>query len=179
MPKETTCKGKWFFDHDTYPALGCLIADWPHLINFRLNVLRPSSALPAHEEHIPFRTQAGTVGARLRFHLPIQTNDEAELHLDGLVYQLKTGIIYLVNQGCVHAAQNRGSQTRAHLVWDSLLTEELFTFLFQSHHIPPCLSVIIDREEKLLRTEATRPYRRLPPPLSAAEAAALSFCHPQ
>ena len=76
----------------------------------------------------------------MRFHLPIQTNDEAELHLDGLVYQLKTGVIYLVNQGCVHAAQNHGPRTRVHLVWDSLLTEELYAFLFQNRFVSPGLS---------------------------------------
>ena len=176
---DLSCRNKWFFDGDTFPVLAQWIADWPHLINFRLNVLHPGAALSAHEEHVPFRTKAGGVGARLRFHLPIRTNGQAELTLDAQVYQLRPGAVHLVNQGCIHAASNAGSEPRIHFVWDSLLTAELFAFLFEGTMRPIYLRRIGNIEAVSVRTEPMGPSRRLPSPLTAHEAKSITFCPPQ
>jgi hypothetical protein len=121
---DLSCFGKRFRDGARYPALGALIDELPHLINARINVLAPGASLPPHEEHSVVRSRAGTVGLRARFHLPLVTNDRATLLLDGDVYHLESGVVHLINHGCVHAAENQGASDRVHLVWDMLLTLE-------------------------------------------------------
>lgn len=176
---DTSCQGKWFFDGDRFPVIGRLISDWPSLVNFRLNILHSGAALQAHEEHLPFRTRSGTVGGRLRFHLPVQTNDRAELILDGLVYRLEPGVVYLVNQGCVHAAVNGSGPARMHLVWDSLLTGELFRFLFEDCRPASYLQIALERAQSPVRSEPVGPHRRLRPRVPVDEAATLAFCELQ
>jgi len=176
---DLSARGKWFFDSVAYPVLGRWIDDWPDLINCRINVLGPGAALGAHEEHVPFRTRAGTVGARLRFHLPLETSPQAELNLDGLVYHLAAAQVTLVNQGCVHAARNLGDRARVHLVADALLTQDLFRFLFEPGRAPPDFSPLSQRELIWLRREPLPPHRRLPAHLGAGEVARLGFCEPQ
>ncbi|MCA9712556.1 MAG: aspartyl/asparaginyl beta-hydroxylase domain-containing protein, partial [Myxococcales bacterium] len=178
---EPTCRGKWFFDAASLPTLGRLIGDFPHLINFRVNVLGPGALLPPHEEHVPFRTQAGGVGARVRFHLPVKTEPEAELDLDGDVVHLEAGTIHLVNHGCVHAAWNRGTRDRIHLVWDALLTREVFALISGRAALPPDWEPVppARRVVEAVRHEALGPHRRLTAQVSAAQAAALDLCDEQ
>lgn len=178
---DLSCRGKWFFYAAAYPALDQLIADLPHLVNFRIHSLEPGAALSAHQEHIPFRTHEGTIGGRIRFHLPIDTNARAELSLDGKVFHLEPGVIHLVNQGCVHTACNYGALPRVHLVWDALLTEDTYHFLFQPGTAPDYLVPFSARHRlpSSRRTEAIPPHRRLPPRVSAAAADQLDLCQPQ
>jgi hypothetical protein len=176
---DLSCLGKWFFDTASYPMLGGLIADWPHLVNFRVNMLGPAAGLPPHEEYVPFRTRSGTVGARLRFHLPVETNPDAWLNLDGQVFHFDSGTIYLVNQGCIHAARNDGRAARVHLVWDCLLTEDLFRFLFEPGAAPSYFVRVARRQPAPVREEALRGHRCLPRRLSTAEAAEVAVCDPQ
>ncbi|MGH1543519.1 MAG: aspartyl/asparaginyl beta-hydroxylase domain-containing protein [Arenicella sp.] len=176
---DLSCKGKWFFDEMQYPTIGKLINCWPHLINFRINVLQAGSILAAHEEHIPFRTQSDSIGARLRFHLPVFTNKDAELNLDNHIYHLPTGAINLVNQGCVHSAKNNGGNSRIHLVWDALLTEKLYHFLFHHQHQTRFLQPDKPVPAQPQREEEIGPYRRLPPQVQASELSELSICLPQ
>ncbi len=176
---DLSCKGKWFFDEANYPAIGQLISCWPHLINFRINVLPSQAVLTAHEEHIPFRTINGSIGARLRFHLPIDTNQGAELNLDSYVYHWSPGTIYLFNQGCAHTAKNNGDSPRIHLVWDALLTEKLFHFLFHNHHQIDFLQYNKPIAVRAKRLEDIGSYRRLPPQVKESELSELSLCLPQ
>jgi hypothetical protein len=175
---DLSCEGKWFYDAAIAPALDEFISVIPHLINFRAHVIGPGAALPAHEEHVMFRARDGKAAARLRFHLPIETNPCCELVLDGAVYALEPGYVYLVNQGCVHAARNRGKLQRTHLVWDALLTGRLFEFLFLQPS-PKFMTRLPECELSPSATEPVGPYRRLQPNLSQDEANSLGLCKPQ
>ncbi|MCO6442253.1 MAG: aspartyl/asparaginyl beta-hydroxylase domain-containing protein [Nitrococcus mobilis] len=176
---DLSCRNKWFFDCHKYPILSQLIGDWPHLVNFRINVLHPGASLDAHEEHVPFRTSTGTIGARLRFHLPLLTNDNAELILDGQVYRLPAGEVHLINQGCVHSADNRGESPRVHLVWDALLTKRLFRLISSTCPAPDYLIALGAVAPRAVATRSIGPYRRLAPAVSRAEAATMNLCLPQ
>ena len=105
---DLSCVGKRFDAAARFPSLARLVAGFPHAVNFRISAMAPGARLPPHEEHLLFRTRAGTVGMRLRCHLPILTETAAVLTLDGEVYHLEPGAIDLVNHGCVHAAANDG-----------------------------------------------------------------------
>lgn len=173
-------RGKWFFESARYPVVGALIADLPDLINFRINTLGAGAALSAHEEHVPFRTDAGTIGARVRFHLPLQTNPGAELTLDGNVCHLEAGVVHLVNHGCVHDARNLGTACRVHLVWDALLTSRVASFIIGGGvEPPPYLVRLTATPPPTIRVLSSGPPRRLLPDVTAYETAALSICDPQ
>jgi hypothetical protein len=177
---DRSCEGKRFARAADYPALGELVASWPHLVNVRINALGPRAGLSPHEEQVLFRTGAGTIGARVRCHLPIATGAGAELMLDGGVYHLEAGTVYFVNHGCVHAAANRGDASRIHLVWDVLLTRAVFDFMFGGADVPGMERVDgAAAEPPPIRTEPVGAYERLAPDVTRDEAARLALCEPQ
>jgi len=177
---DRSCAGKRFARAADYPALGDFVAGWPHLVNVRVNALGPHSGLSPHEEQVLFRTRAGTIGARVRLHLPIATGAGAELMLDGGVYHLAAGTVYFVNHGCVHAAANCGEAARIHLVWDMLLTRAVFDCMFGDADLPGLARVAgADAEPRPIRTEAVGAYERLAPDVTRAEAEWLALCEPQ
>jgi hypothetical protein len=178
---DLSCLGKRFHAAARFPSLARLVAGFPHAVNFRINTMAPGARLSPHEEHLLFRTRAGTVGMRLRCHLPVVTETAAELTLDGEVYHLEPGAIHLVNHGCVHAASNGGAAERIHLVWDTLLTRAAFDILagaatpgFPASRIAPG-----DRLPRPLRSEPIGSFVALPPRVPPAEAARIDWCEVQ
>jgi hypothetical protein len=133
-----TVFGKSFHHADKYPTLGEFIKFFPHAINMRLNGMSPSGGLSPHEEHIGWR-EGRKYFFRSRFHLPIDTNPDAVVLLDGDYFHLDVGSIYFFNNGCVHSAANRGNTQRYHLVWDMLLTEETIDLMFGDSSCGPLL----------------------------------------
>ena len=174
-----SCRRKWFFDAARWPTLGRLIADWPHLVNMRVNVLGQGARLAAHQEYVPFRTIEGNVGARLRFHLPLETNDGAELNLDGDVHRLQPAVIYLVNHGCIHTAANHGPRERVHLVWDALLTDAVAALLLGSVAPPPYAVACGFDQPEAARHQPIGAFRRMAPLVTPLDASALTVCPPQ
>jgi hypothetical protein len=178
---DQSCLGKWFRGGSEYPALARLIHLFPHAVNFRLNLMGPGASLAPHEEHSVFRTRAGSVALRARFHLPIVTNPLAELTLDGWVYHLLAGAVYFVNHGCAHSARNRGDQGRIHLVWDMLLTREAFEFMFgKAAGAWPLDQVAEDEQSPTpLRKERAGAFLRLPPLVDRDEIDRIDWCEVQ
>lgn len=99
------------------------------LINLRLNGLGVSSGLSLHEESPITATRNGPE-YRVRFHLPIFTNPNARMLLDGEQFHFEAGNVYFFHHGCVHAAINDSDQKRYHFVLDCELTPRLFESLF-------------------------------------------------
>ena len=123
-------KAKRFHHGERFPSTERFIAGLPDLLNFRVNVMGPAAGLSPHEEHSVVRDFSGAISVKGRFHLPISTNREAEITLDGEVFQLEAGSVFFVNHGCVHSAVNRGTDVRIHLVWDAMLTRKSCEFMF-------------------------------------------------
>jgi hypothetical protein len=92
-----------------------------HVLTFRLNGMMPHSGLSPHEESIVDGEKI-----RLRFHLPVFTNEKASVALDQRRFWLQEGYVYYFNNGCVHAADNDGEVERYHLVWDQWLSDWAF-----------------------------------------------------
>jgi hypothetical protein len=179
---DLSCLGKAFHGAAAYPALAQFVAMFTHTVNFRINILAPGARLSPHEEHAVIRTRSGSIGARVRFHLPIVTNPKAELMLDGWIYRMEPGTIYFFNHGCVHSACNGGADRRIHLVWDMLLTAEAFDCMFRGGANPlPPLERIEEREQipLPLRTERTGAHMQIQPPVTRDEADGLSWCEVQ
>lgn len=171
--------GKRFRDAAAYPAIGALIEMLPDLVNMRLNVLGPAGSLAPHEEHSVVRSATGAVGIRARFHLPLVTTAAATLTLDGAVYQLVAGVIYLVNHGCVHAAENAGAVDRVHLVWDMLLTERAATqMLGDGPPLPGFVRLAPGGPDPVARRPATG-WERIAASVSEPDAASVGFLEVQ
>lgn len=173
--------GKQFHFGAGYPMLARFIETFPDITNFRLNTIGPTARLAPHEENSIIRTKTGSIGACVRYHLPIVTNPGAELTLDGQVFHLEAGIIYLVNHGCVHAVQNGGSERRLHLVWDQLLTCPAYEAVFGDKP-DPFWGTRIRAEEQIpsvLRVVRMGAYVRLPSCVDQMAAEQVDLCDPQ
>jgi aspartyl/asparaginyl beta-hydroxylase len=125
-------RGKRFHWPAEYPALAAFIAAFPEAANMRLNGLGTRGGLSPHEEHVVRRQAGRACFLSVRFHLPVRTTAEAEVLLDGELFRLEEGSVFLFNNGCVHSAVNRGPEFRYHLVWDMPLTAGVFTLMFQA-----------------------------------------------
>jgi Aspartyl/Asparaginyl beta-hydroxylase len=179
---DLSCFGKRFHNAQRYPALARFVEAMPQALNFRINLLGPNSGLSPHEEHTVILSRKGTVSIRARFHLPVLTNQDAKLILDGEVYGLEEATVYFVNNGCVHSAYNRGETERIHLVWDMLLTREAYELMFgRGGESALPWARVPEAEQQLTpeRIEAVSSYRSLPPPVSLRKAGKIEFCEIQ
>lgn len=127
-------KNKKFHHHDKFPNLGKFIDSFPDKINFRLNLLKPGSGLGQHEEQI-VETYQKKPFIRIRFHLPIQTNEFSNVFLDGEWFHYSEGNVYFFNNGCIHCAENNGDEDRLHLVWDCVFTKRIEKILSRGSNI--------------------------------------------
>jgi len=176
-----SCRGKHFHHRDMYPMLARFLSAFPHSINFRLNVLGPKASLSAHKEHVCFRARNGSVGLRLRFHMPVVTNEAAEISLEDHVYRFPEGRVIFFNQGCVHGARNGGETDRLHLVWDMLLTRSTGELMFGDG--PPPFPGIryapAEQRMSAMRFELPGQLVRLEPLVTPAEARKAELVEPQ
>jgi hypothetical protein len=129
-------RGKRFHWPELYPALAAFIAAFPEAANMRLNGLGTRGGLSPHEEHVVRRQRGGPAWLSVRFHLPVRTTPQAEVLLDGELFRLEEGSVFLFNNGCVHSAVNAGADFRYHLVWDMPLTAQVFERMFGSSRPP-------------------------------------------
>jgi hypothetical protein len=131
--------GKAFHHASEFPRVAEFIGAFPHALNMRLNGMGKKSGLSPHEENVvhwcgPKRPHQFFV--RARFHLPIQTNPQAMVLLDGETFHFEERTIYFFNNGAVHSANNQGDTYRYHLVWDMLLSRETFALMFAQQELP-------------------------------------------
>jgi len=142
--KPKNIKNKKFHHSDKFPYLANFLNSWPDKLNVRLNLLSPRSGLNQHEEQIQ-QTWGASNTLRIRFHLPIITNEKCLVFLDGEWFHFEEGKIYFFNNGCVHAAQNNSEIKRLHLVWDCLLTKEILKKLENGINISSKYSEEVDK----------------------------------
>jgi hypothetical protein len=134
---DLSCVCKTFHLAARYPQLAAFADALPHLVNLRINELGPGAGLAPHEEHSLFPDFRGGAAVRARFHLPLCTSRDARMLLDGDLVRFAPRTIYYFNQGCVHGADNPPARARIHLVWDQLLTAEVFATMFGEEDTPP------------------------------------------
>ena len=92
-----------------------------HVLTFRVSGMMPHSGLSLHEEWI-----VGDERTRLRFHVPVFTNEQASVVLDEKRFWLREGYLYYFNFGCAHSAENEGQSARYHLLFDMWLSDWVF-----------------------------------------------------
>ncbi|MEA5577331.1 aspartyl/asparaginyl beta-hydroxylase domain-containing protein [Anabaena sp. UHCC 0451] len=164
---DLTVAGKLFHHREKYPTIARFIDVFPHAYNMRIMGLGQKGGLSPHEEHIVIAHQKRGLKSyyslRARFHLPIITNDQAELLIENQIYHFTTGSIFFFNNGCIHSAYNRGTEPRYHLIWDMLLTQETFELMFSDeyHPLPDFLTKLIGQDRILVtrRQENIKEYQ--------------------
>jgi hypothetical protein len=178
---DLSCFGKRFHGSSAYPALARLADNLPHIVNLRINLMGPGASLAPHEEHTVIRTRAGSIALRTRFHLPIRTNPQAEMMLDGEIFQLEAGTVYFINHGCVHWARNAGDDDRIHLLWDMLLTREAFEFMLSAPEPTPFFKRIPEAQwmPVAVRSERVGAYERITPLVTQEESRRISWSEVQ
>ncbi len=126
-------KNKKFSHGDRYPNLAKFISLFPDATNFRINILHEKSRFTQHQEDICVSNQVSNKPAlKLRFHLPILTNKDAVMLMQGEAYHFHPGTIYFFHNGCIHDGVNISeSEPRVHLLWDMLLTKDTFARMFE------------------------------------------------
>ena len=103
----------------------------PGATSFRLNLIGKRSSLSPHRERVVITTpEVGQYEVRVRFHLPLITNEDCHVQLNGKLYQLEKGTLYYFNNGSVHRAINSSSISRIHLVWDAVLDRSTYDQYF-------------------------------------------------
>lgn len=169
---DLSCRDKRFHFAARYPQLAVFVDSLPHLINFRVNVLGPGAGLSPHEEHSLFLSRSGSTAVRARFHLPIQTSRGARMMLEGDQYRFAPRTVYYFNQGCVHGADNPSGAPRIHLVWDQLLSQDVFDLAFGSRPVPIGWRRLQgnDRAVPMTAGGSVPSYSRLPPLTTSKEA---------
>ena len=97
--------------------------------------------------------------------------------LDGDVHRFAPRTIYYFNQGCVHAAINPGGAPRIHLVWDLLLTRQVFELMFGDTPAPSGLQRLASnaRAVRSLAQEPMHRFARMPPRVTPLEAERLAL----
>lgn len=130
------------------PYLSALLADIPAPLNsVRLMALGPGAVAEPHCDP-KYRLEIGFV----RLHIPIVTNPEAVLVLDGVEHRWQPGTLWYGNFSRTHHVRNMGSSTRVHVVVDALLTESLAAWF------PP------DWQDELINGDTLLNHQTVPSP---------------
>ena len=83
--------------------------------DIQVSIHTPGTSLPPHQDS----------PEKFRFHIPIETNDQATFTIDGKEVHIPAdGWIYLVNTTYLHSTENSGSSTRTH-IYGGVMTEDI------------------------------------------------------
>lgn len=106
---------------DRMPYLRDVLNDIPAPLNaVRLMALGPGAISTEHCDP-KYQLQRGLV----RLHIPVVTNPDAVLILDGVAHHWQAGEFWFGDFSRPHRVENHGGRSRIHVVIDALLTREL------------------------------------------------------
>jgi hypothetical protein len=98
------------------PRLRCLLAR-----------LGPGVVVSPHIDRAPYFAKT------LRIHVPVESHEQAWMSCGGLVYLMRPGEAWVLNNSTLHAVWNaHATQSRTHLICDFLPTPELLDLMVQS-----------------------------------------------
>lgn len=90
--------------------------------DIQVSIHTPGTSLPPHQDS----------PEKLRFHIPIKTNEAATFTIDGNEVHIPAdGWVYLVNTTYLHSTNNLGDQSRVH-IYGGVLTEDVLRLDLQN-----------------------------------------------
>ncbi|MGW4652424.1 aspartyl/asparaginyl beta-hydroxylase domain-containing protein [Kitasatospora sp. NPDC004289] len=115
----------------------------------RLMALGPGAASAEHYDN-----KYGVAWGTARVHVPILTHSEARMYIAGELQQWQPGTFWFGDFSRTHKVENSGTETRVHLVIDTLPSKELFALFPDAvrEAVDPA-DIVFDRGRKPL-TEA-------------------------
>jgi hypothetical protein len=106
---------------DGAPYMAQIMSAMPtELRSVRLMSLSPGSQVPEHRD-----TPTGFPYGFLRLHIPIRTNPDAALIIDGVEHHWQPGTLWYGDFNRPHSVVNLGDRHRVHLVLDCVVTPSL------------------------------------------------------
>jgi len=87
---------------------------------FRVHSLDPGASIKPHRDS-GYSLELGKV----RLHIPVQTNDQVDIILDGDAVRMQEGECWYCNFSIIHEVHNRSEQPRIHLILDCIVNEWL------------------------------------------------------
>ena len=90
-----------------------------------LRAVRYMALGPGTHSHLHFDTKYGPSWGVARLHVPVTTNPDAVLHLDGEDHRWQPGEFWFGDFSRNHQVGNDGTEPRVHLVIDTLVVPEL------------------------------------------------------
>ncbi|MGW7435560.1 aspartyl/asparaginyl beta-hydroxylase domain-containing protein [Streptomyces sp. NPDC054849] len=114
----------------------------PALRSVRYMSMEPGAAVGVHTDY-PYGLPVGWA----RLHMPITTNDQAVIVIDGAEQRWQPGELWYANFGLPHHLYNRGDQPRVHLVIDCFCDPGLLNLF------PDEYRAILDPADVMLRAE--------------------------
>ena len=90
----------------------------------RIARLEPNSFLWEHVDYTEFEDKN-----RLRLHIPVSTNEGAEIVFADFAVHMTQGVLWMLNPKDIHGAVNRGHTSRLHLILDCRVNDRLSSLL--------------------------------------------------
>ena len=142
--KKMAVRKKWFLIRKTlertpaleaWPEMATLLDEFPGKIALaHLSLMVPGTVLPIHRDGISkkglHRPLFELFEHTLRFHVPLETNEQAKVFAGGRFYQMKVGECWMLNNFENHAAINTHENiNRYHLIFDVEPNEDTMKLL--------------------------------------------------
>ena len=89
--------------------------------SIRLSAMHPGGEIAPHKGLLGFHT------GRVRLHLPLKTNPDAILYVDGQHFCWGVGELWYADFSKTHSVENRGNETRIHAIVDAYVTPDLIS----------------------------------------------------
>jgi len=139
---------------DDAPYIAEILAGIPaQLRSVRLMALGPGAKSWVH-----FDTKYGLAWGTARMHIPIVTQPEATLFIEGELHQWQPGTFWFGDFTRMHQVENTGTESRVHLVIDALPSRELLDLFPAEFSRPEVLGQILFGRETVApdRAELSR-----------------------
>lgn len=87
---------------------------------FRVHTLDPGASIKPHKD-VGYSFEQGLV----RLHIPIQTNDQVQILLEGVPVKMREGECWYCNFNISHEVHNQSDTPRIHLILDCIVNDWL------------------------------------------------------
>ncbi len=89
-----------------------------------LYFLAPGVKLPVHRDY-----SGASASNRIRFHVPIVTNDDVKFIVDGDIIKMSVGELWMLDTSYLHSVENNSDIERIHIVYEVDINQKIRTYI--------------------------------------------------